>query len=58
MNANKNILGTLEKEEIEAVQRIVNSKLGEYKKTNQIIKEDIFKILEMNCKGYILSYRR
>lgn len=50
MNANKNILGALEKGEIEAVQRIVNSKLGEYKKTNQIIKEDIFKILEMNCK--------
>ncbi|MFL0251150.1 ImmA/IrrE family metallo-endopeptidase [Clostridium neuense] len=50
MSANKNILGTLEKEEIEDVQRIVNSKLGEYKKTNQIIKEDIFKILEMNCK--------
>ena len=50
MNANKNILGALGKEEIEAVQRIVNSKLGEYKKNNQIIKEDIFKILEMNCK--------
>lgn len=50
MNANKNILGALKKEEIEAVQRIVNSKLGEYKKNNQIIKEDIFKILEMNCK--------
>ena len=50
MNANNDILVTLEKGEIEDVQRIVNSKLGEYKKTNQIIKEDIFKILEMNCK--------
>lgn len=50
MNVNKNINETLEEEDIEAIQIIVNSKLGEYKKTNQIIKEDIFKILEMNCK--------
>lgn len=49
MNANIDLID-IKEEEIQEIQRMVNSKLGEYKKTNQIIREDIFKILEMNCK--------
>ncbi|MGH4120880.1 ImmA/IrrE family metallo-endopeptidase [Clostridium sp.] len=41
---------SLTDEEIKEILDKVNRCLGEYKKSNRIIKEDVFKILEMNCK--------
>jgi len=43
-------LNLLSDAEIKEIIDKVNRCLGEYKKSGRIIKEDIFKILEMNCK--------
>lgn len=47
---NNEFLNALTNEEVVDIVRKVNICLGQYKKTNRIIKEDIFKILEMNAK--------
>ena len=44
------MLELLSMDEVKDIKDKVNSKLLEYKKVNRIIKEDIFKILEMNCR--------
>jgi len=43
-------LNSLSDTEIKEIINKVNSCLGEYKKSSRVIKEDVFKILEMNCK--------
>lgn len=48
--SNNEFLNLLSKEELEEIVNKVNMCLGKYKKSNRIIKEDIFKILEMNAK--------
>ena len=47
---NNEFLNPLAKAELEEIVNKVNMCLGKYKKANRIIKEDIFKILEMNAK--------
>lgn len=47
---NHEFLNPLTNEELQDIIHKVNICLGQYKKTNRIIKEDIFKILEMNSK--------
>lgn len=47
---NNEFINLLPKEELEEIINKVNMCLGKYKKANRIIKEDIFKILEMNAK--------
>lgn len=47
---NDDFLNPLTDDEIKDVINKVNICFGKYKKSNRIIKEDIFKILEMNCK--------
>lgn len=46
----KEFLNLLSQEETMKIIDKVNGKLGEFKKSNRIIKEDIFKILEMSCR--------
>jgi Zn-dependent peptidase ImmA (M78 family) len=43
-------LNPLTDEEINDIINKVNICFGKYKKSNRVIKDDIFKILEMNCK--------
>lgn len=43
-------LNSLSDVEIKEIIDNVNRCLGEYKKSSRVIKEDVFKILEMNCK--------
>jgi Zn-dependent peptidase ImmA (M78 family) len=42
-------LGILSKADIKFIETEANKRLGEYLKTNQIIREEIFNILEKNC---------
>lgn len=46
----REFLNPLSAQEVKDITDKVNEKLGAYKKSNRIIKEDIFKILEMNCR--------
>lgn len=46
----KEFLSPLSLEEVREITDKVNGRLGAYKKSNRIIKEDVFKILEMNCR--------
>jgi len=62
-------IDSLSEEDVREIRNEVNRRLGQYNKTNQIIKEDIFKILEMNCNviyfpieddeicGFLFQYR-
>lgn len=43
-------LHVLTEKEIKEIQSLVNQKLGEYRKNDQIIKEDIFNILRINAR--------
>lgn len=47
---NRKMSELLSCDEVRDIKDKVNSKLLEYKKVNRVIKEDIFKILEMNCR--------
>lgn len=47
---NDEFLNPLTNEEIKDIINKVNMCFGQYKKSNRIIKDDIFKLLEMNCK--------
>jgi hypothetical protein len=39
----------LSEAEIKTIETEAHKRLGEYRKTNQIIREEIFTILEKNC---------
>jgi Zn-dependent peptidase ImmA (M78 family) len=50
MSSSPITLYPLSEDECKNIETEANKKLGEYKKTNQIIREDIFNILEKNSK--------